>query len=1124
MFRSARWRSEKNKVKAVFKLQFHATQISQFGTDALVVSLTPADVGKPTVKSEKATVQNGTCCWENPVYETGPSKAGTIGEVSVDFAEYAEATKPSSVSLPLKNSNSNSNAVLHVVIQRLQENVDQREAHKCEDANFKSEERSLKTYLSYGDADESIASHPTEDGPNDKTILNADLNGNHRASSGSDITLSSSESSSGLNTPREVGLRNSNIHQDPSSFLSSLRRSSLQHQPAGNASTTVYEEWSGGSDHGISTDDSTHSSHDALLRESSQQASDIEIEKLKAELGALARQADLSELELQTLRKQIVKESKRGHDLTREIVSLKEERDEIKSECEKLKAFQKRMDEAKVKSKLLSEGGDLCALIEEIRQELTYEKDLNGNLRLQLRKTQESNAELILAVRDMDEMLEVKDREISDLSNKLGSNENAEELRGTHLKCETDDDEEQKALEELVRGHSDDKEAYLLEQKIIDLYGEIEIYRRDKDELEMQMEQLALDYEILKQENHDMSYKLEQNQLQEQLKMQYECSSPSAAVAELEEHIESLENDFQRQSKEFSDSLATIRELETHMKSLEEELKKQAQGFEADLESVTRAKVEQEQRAIQAEEALEKHMKSLEEELEKQAQGFEADLESVTRAKVEQEQRAIRAEEALRKTRWKNASMAERLQEEFRRLSMQMASTFDANEKVAAKALMEAHELRLQKSQLEDMLQKVKEELESARDDYEAKRRELSNQIDMKTYQIEQMLVEIDNKSMQLEYQKQHGEEVSRAFSEEIEMLKAEIKRLTAENTCLSEQEEQQENLRAELEQMKTSINQSEMLVQTGNVDRNELLNTISLLKKEAEKSQEVLSRIRLLKDEREATVGLLESEMEMLKAQCNDLKHSLFEDEVEKEKLRKQVFQLRIDLKKKDEAFISIEKKLKDTDGHLALSNGSKPTPKNNKLASVPRGSKEVASLREKIKLLEVQIKLKETALETSTNSFLEKEKDLQNTIEELESKMEELSQSAAFQKAIKDTSDIISISVIPEEARTAAELLSSTACLPKENGNASSLIKSNHETLSEKELKASIISNRDGNLDDLIAELALLKERNKLMESELREMQERYSEISLKFAEVEGERQQLVMTVRNLKNAKKS
>lgn len=42
--------------------------------------------------------------------------------------------------------------------------------------------------------------------------------------------------------------------------------------------------------------------------------------------------------------------------------------------------------------------------------------------------------------------------------------------------------------------------------------------------------------------------------------------------------------------------------------------------------------------------------------------------------------------------------------------------------------------------------------------------------------------------------------------------------------------------------------------------------------------------------------------------------------------------------------------------------------------------------------------------------------------------------------------------------------------------------------------------------------------------MESELKDMQERYSEISLKFAVVEGERQQLVMTVRNLKSGKKN
>lgn len=59
---------------------------------------------------------------------------------------------------------------------------------------------------------------------------------------------------------------------------------------------------------------------------------------------------------------------------------------------------------------------------------------------------------------------------------------------------------------------------------------------------------------------------------------------------------------------------------------------------------------------------------------------------------------------------------------------------------------------------------------------------------------------------------------------------------------------------------------------------------------------------------------------------------------------------------------------------------------------------------------------------------------------------------------------------------------------------------------------------------LEDLVNEVALLKEQNGEMEMELKEMQERYSEISVRFAEVEGERQRLVMTVRNLKNAKRS
>ncbi|KAG5069407.1 hypothetical protein JHK85_001784 [Glycine max] len=402
--------------------------------------------------------------------------------------------------------------------------------------------------------------------------------------------------------------------------------------------------------------------------------------------------------------------------------------------------------------------------------------------------------------------------------------------------------------------------------------------------------------------------------------MQYECSSPPPAVDDVEAHIQNLENQLKQQSEEFSNSLATIKKLETQIRRLEEEL-------------------------------------------EKQAEGFEADVDAVTRDKVEQEQTAIRAEEALRNTRHKNANTAERLQEEFRRLSTQMASTFDANEKAAMRALTKASELHAQKRLVEAMLHKVNEELQSAKAEYESR-----------------------------------------------------------------------------------------------TVESNELVSEIALLKKETERSLDELNRIKNLKYEKELAGRVLQSELEALRTQYNDLKSYLLGDEAEKENLRKQVFQLKGELKKKDDALINIEKKFKDSNGHTQLFEGTKTNSKNKKGASIPQTSKEMANLREKIKTLEARIKSKETALEMSTSSFLEKERELQSKIEELEDKVEEFNHSIALQKVVEDKNTTTS------------------------NGVAVSLFKSDVH-LSEKEAEISTIdSNEGGNLCETLAELLLLKGKKQL------------------------------------------
>ncbi|KAM1465240.1 hypothetical protein FF1_043827 [Malus domestica] len=140
MSRITRWKLEKTKVKVVFRLQFHATHVPQTGWDKLFISFIPADSGKATAKTTKANVRNGTCKWGDPIYETtrllqdtktkqydeklyklvvtmGSSRSSILGETNINLADYADASKPSSVALPLLGCDSGT--VLHVTVQLL---------------------------------------------------------------------------------------------------------------------------------------------------------------------------------------------------------------------------------------------------------------------------------------------------------------------------------------------------------------------------------------------------------------------------------------------------------------------------------------------------------------------------------------------------------------------------------------------------------------------------------------------------------------------------------------------------------------------------------------------------------------------------------------------------------------------------------------------------------------------------------------------------------------------------------------------------------------------------------------------------------------------------------------------
>ena len=59
---------------------------------------------------------------------------------------------------------------------------------------------------------------------------------------------------------------------------------------------------------------------------------------------------------------------------------------------------------------------------------------------------------------------------------------------------------------------------------------------------------------------------------------------------------------------------------------------------------------------------------------------------------------------------------------------------------------------------------------------------------------------------------------------------------------------------------------------------------------------------------------------------------------------------------------------------------------------------------------------------------------------------------------------------------------------------------------------------------INELIKDMLEIKGKYGAVETELKEMHERYSQLSLQFAEVEGERQKLMMTLKNIRASRKA
>ncbi|KAK7380301.1 hypothetical protein VNO78_32809 [Psophocarpus tetragonolobus] len=724
MFKSRR---KKNKIKAVFKLQFQATQVPKMKKPTLMVALVPDDVGKPTAKLEKVAVQDGTCLWENPIFEsvklvrdtksgklkekiyhfvvsTGSSKSGFLGESSIDFADFAAETEPLTVSLPLKFANSG--AILHVTIQNVEGvHRDQSSFRNGED-NGNGSSRHLLSICSVDEGSHNV----DEDFPK----LLPPLRQNSMPSIGAIEAIAA-----------KAQMHRGSIGSASDRCLGDYWRNSLE---------------------------------DTLPRERLQEPSDV-TENLKSEIASLRRKLEESELELQSLQKLMEKECSRGQSMSRQIISLREERNVIKTKYEQLMSQQTLNNETNASKALQTEIEDTRLQLEAIKEELVHEKEFNSNLQLQLQKTQNSNSELLLGVKELEAMLEQKNKELLDNSKK----------------------------------HNDAAELDHLKKKIADQNGEIDNYYKQREELTEHIKQLNFECELLKKENLNISLRLKHGEAQ-QIVLQNKHSASLATIKQLESHVQRLEEKIKKQALDFSETLIYNNELENQVCDLERELKTQADKFEEDFHA----------------------MKC---------------------AKIEQEERAIEAEETLIKTRHDNGLTCQRFQHEYRSLSAEMTLKIDENEKKTMETYAEAEELQKHNKLMEEMLQKCNQELRHITDQNELKLQQLLNQIDSKEKKIEMMSQELEIKSKQLEDVKRHRDEEDEALSEQIQLLRIEIRNLMVEEHAMFKTE--------------PTERATTMLMQEYN--------------------------------DEEIKIGTLMSEVEVFKTQHNQLKHNLHMEQAEK-------------------------------------------------------------------------------------------------------------------------------------------------------------------------------------------------------------------------------------------------
>ncbi|XP_050226691.1 uncharacterized protein LOC126676516 [Mercurialis annua] len=1188
MFRLHKTKPAKSGERIDFKFsQFKVVQVPK-GWDKLFVSIVSVETGKTIAKCSKSSVKNGNCNWTDTVSESiwidshsfkelqdcpykllvamGSARSGILGEALINMATYMSASDSVLLSFPLKKCNHGT--ILQFKVQCLTprtnlrnnelEGINSNKQEPNSDSKIpemKSEESDNsieKSSRSYSSKDLGSIIHQEDQETKESIFPTSDSQHSYNSEE-----TNSMEKEEPINSENSELPRNSNADNDShSSFKSRITHSDSLSQD--DVAATPSLKFSGSSR--------------SLL-----EAAEVTIEELQGEAKMWERNSRKLMLDLELLRKEYSEQSKNQLDLSVELSEASAERDGLQKEVEQLKLFLEKSTEKPESfqdSEFKDKGKDY--VIEELRNEIKFQKESNASLILQLNRTQDSNVELVSVLQELEETIEKQKAEMKNLVKNQES-------------------------EQLLQAKVQELEIQSLKAKLSELESVDESTRNLMEEyesLKAKMQELERDCQELTDENLELLVMLKEmkNRPAEGVVCSsistFEASEYGSVIRDLEEKIrekvqKEIENDQNLSVQEFQNLKLELEHKVTELSETLNDKRGVIERLEGEISSVRKEKIQIEEKIeilIRENEIatkcinengkweLEIHVSELEQENEELSaciSVMEAQIRNLTddRYSLESELENYKS----------NAGI---LQDEITRLQKEI-ETEKENAKLELEANSESHmeecrllqesneELKIRKVELEEQCNQFETKLsESHRTltDYAkkvdqleqnicslleqsaSKERSLSSELHLlqngneeqnkklgvlnqmyadKMIRVENLQQEIEDLTMQLSAARDEKERVMSGTASEISDLQAKLSKLELDinrihiesNTkiqdltdeLVSSKEHQEilkadngkmskisENYKSREERMKTSLNDLELKLTVSDYERQQLMEECTELKAQllkmeflADEVKDLKSELKKIKSEKEK----LEASLNLKSEECTELttgKNLCIEKIIELQKTVSELEDCRQDK-------VSIEEKLQKLENELI------------EKEALCEQDAEVKNEMNRIKRINKQLQ--------QQNQQLEEEKQKCRT--RTQSLEEELIVAKEKQRSLqRESRTMNSYSNSPSNQHQRELLEDELSKSMEANNNA---YKAHAKRLSSEGRKGWTGSPRKSKPDNEFVPKEKFERTKSSLEAELKDIRERYLDMSLKYAEVEGQKEELVMKLKTSNSGKR-